>query len=43
MIIIQSALAGISIGGASGFRNLAMFPLLKRDDTSPQYLTLDEG
>ena len=40
---IQSALAGISIGEATGFRNLTMFPLIKQDETTATYLTLEEA
>lgn len=43
MAIIDSALAGISIGEPISFRNLTMFPLVNRDETWAPYLTLDEA
>jgi len=40
---IELALAGVSIGEASSFRNLTVFPLLRQEETPAAYLTLDEA
>ncbi len=41
MNVIQSALAGVSIGQPCAFRNLAMFPLVSEDEGVAHYLTLE--
>jgi hypothetical protein len=41
--LVEIALAGVSIGEASSFRNLTVFPLVTHDETPAPYLTLDEA
>lgn len=43
MTTVEPALAGISIGEASSFRNLTMFPLINHGETIAEYFTLDEA
>lgn len=43
MDTIASALAGLTLGKAQTFKNLAMFPLIGTTASEPQYLTLDEA